>query len=87
MSDIELVIKISENSYKATCIGSMLPSDVENVVHAIKNGTPLEQESILDKIWNIVFPLSIMSTDKMEHEAIMQIAEMLEPLCLPESEG
>lgn len=39
--DIELVIKISEDSYKATCIGSMLPSDVENVVNAIKNGTPL----------------------------------------------
>ena len=41
MADIELVIKISEDSYKATCIGSMLPPDVENVVNAIKNGTPL----------------------------------------------
>ena len=41
MEDIELVIKISEDSYKATCNGWMLPSDVENVVQGIKNGTPL----------------------------------------------
>ena len=38
---MELIIKISEDSYKATCRGSMLPSDVENVVQGIKNGTPL----------------------------------------------
>lgn len=38
---IELVIKISEDSYKATCGGSMLPPDVENVINAIKTGTPL----------------------------------------------
>ena len=43
-----------------------------------------EQEPIIDKIFNIVFPLSIMSTPEEEHKAIMQIAEMLEPLCLPE---
>lgn len=47
----------------------------------------LEQEPILDKIFCIVHPLSIMSTPELEHKAIMQIAEMLEPLCLPESEG
>lgn len=41
MTDIELVIKISEDSYKATCSGSMLPPHVENVVNAIKTGTPL----------------------------------------------
>lgn len=41
MADIELVIKISEDAYKATCDGCMLPPDVENVVHGIKNGTPL----------------------------------------------
>lgn len=41
MANIELVIKITKNSYKATCSGSMLPPDVENVVNAIKNGTPL----------------------------------------------
>lgn len=46
----------------------------------------LEQESILDKIYCTVYPLSIMSTPELEHKAIMQIAEMLEPLCLPESE-
>jgi len=39
--DIELVIKISEDTYKATCDGCMLPPDVENVVQGIKNGTPL----------------------------------------------
>ena len=37
MADVELIIKISEDSYKATCKGSMLPPDVENVVKAIKN--------------------------------------------------
>jgi len=41
MADIELAIKISEDSYKATCNGYMLPSDVEDVVNAIKNGIPL----------------------------------------------
>lgn len=47
----------------------------------------LEQEQdILFKIFCIVDPLSIMSTTELEHKAIMQIAEMLEPLCLPESE-
>ena len=45
------------------------------------------QEPILDKIFCIIHPLSIMSTPELEHKAIMQIAEMLEPLCLPESEG
>jgi predicted Zn-ribbon and HTH transcriptional regulator len=38
---MEIVIKIPEDSYKATCVGCMLPPDVENVVQAIKNGTPL----------------------------------------------
>ncbi len=41
MADIELVVKISEDSYKATCNRWMLPLDVENVVQGIKNGTPL----------------------------------------------
>lgn len=41
MADVELVMKIPEESYKATCRGLMLPLDVENVVNAIKNGTPL----------------------------------------------
>ena len=41
MADIELVIKVSEDSYKATCNGWMLPQDVENMVQGIKNGTPL----------------------------------------------
>ena len=38
---MELVIKIPEESYKATCNGCMLPPDVENVVQGIKNGIPL----------------------------------------------
>lgn len=41
MADIKLVINISEDSYKATCNGYMLPLDVENVVQGIKNGIPL----------------------------------------------
>ena len=44
----------------------------------------MRQEPILDKIFCIAHPLSIMSTPELEHKAIMQIAEMLEPLCLPE---
>lgn len=43
MADIELVIKISEDSYEATCNGCMLPPDVENVVKGIKNGIPLSK--------------------------------------------
>lgn len=43
MADMELIIKISEDSYKATCNGHMLPPDVENVVRGIKNGTPLPE--------------------------------------------
>lgn len=38
---MELVIKIPEESYKATCNGCMLPPHVENVVQAIRNGIPL----------------------------------------------
>ena len=38
---MQIVIDISENTYKATCTESMLPPDVKNVVNAIKNGTPL----------------------------------------------
>ena len=41
MADVELVIKIPEDSYKATCNGSMLPPDVANVVQGIKNATIL----------------------------------------------
>ena len=38
---MEIIINIPEDTYVATCNGSMLPSDVENVVNAIKGGTPL----------------------------------------------
>lgn len=50
--DIELVITIHEDSYKATCNGCMLPPDVENVVNAIANGTPLSniKEDIITRI-------------------------------------
>ena len=53
----------------------------EALTSAIK---ALEQEPVFDKIFCIIYPLSIMSTPELEHKAIMQIAEMLEPLCLPE---
>ena len=43
MADIELVIKMPEEAYNATCNGRMLPPDVENVVNAIANGTPLPE--------------------------------------------
>jgi len=38
---MQVLIEISEDTYKATCNGWMLPPDVENVVQGIKNGTPL----------------------------------------------
>ena len=38
---MKLLIDIWEDTYKATCRGSMLPPDVENVVQGIKNGIPL----------------------------------------------
>jgi len=38
---MQIVIDISEDSYKATCNGCMLPPDVKNVVEAIKDGTLL----------------------------------------------
>ena len=41
---MKLIIDISEETYKATCNGSMLPPDVKNVVDAIKNSTSLEDE-------------------------------------------
>lgn len=40
---MRIIIDISEDSYKATCNGRMLPPDVENVVRGIKNGTPLPE--------------------------------------------
>lgn len=48
MADIKLVIRIDEDSYKATCNGCMLPPDVENVVNAIKKGTPLTPDMLAD---------------------------------------
>ena len=41
---MKIVIEIPEDTYSATCNGCMLPPDVENVVNAIKNGTPLPEQ-------------------------------------------
>lgn len=38
---MQMVINISKDSYKAICNRYVLPSDVENIVQGIKNGTPL----------------------------------------------
>ena len=59
MADIELVIKISEDSYKATCDGCMLPPDVRNVVQGIKNGTPIPKEhgDLIDVNRKITIPI------------------------------
>lgn len=38
---MQILINISEDAYKATCDGRMLPPDVENAVRGIKDGTPL----------------------------------------------
>ncbi len=82
---MRLIIDIPEELYEANNKG-LEAEEIWDLRMAIKNGKALEQEPILDKIFCIVHPLSIMSTPELEHKAIMQIAEMLEPLCLPESE-
>jgi hypothetical protein len=41
---MKIVIDISDDTYKAVYNGCMLPPDVENVVNAIKNGTPLPEQ-------------------------------------------
>lgn len=61
MPDIELVIKISEDSYKSICNGWMLPSDVENIVQGIKNGTPLPKGH---------GKLMVLSEDKLKENQI-----------------
>ena len=38
---MQIVINISEETYKAVCNRCMLPPDVESVVQGIKDGTPL----------------------------------------------
>ena len=67
----------------AKLLNTIYETQVNNI-KALPSVTP--QEPILDKIFCLVHPLSIMSTPELEHKTIMQIAEMLEPLCLPESE-
>ena len=73
--------------YKATRLcdkGEITLGEYEEMTKPLDR--EVEQELVLDKIFCIVHPLSIMSTPELEHKAIMQITEMLEPLCLPESE-
>jgi hypothetical protein len=41
---MQIMINISEDTYKATCNGCMLPPDVENVVNAIKNGKIISKD-------------------------------------------
>ena len=41
---MNLIIDIPEETYQATCNGSMLPPDVKNVVAAIKDGIQLPDE-------------------------------------------
>lgn len=41
---MQIMINISEDTYKATCNECMLPPDVENVVNAIKNGKIISED-------------------------------------------
>jgi hypothetical protein len=86
---MKLEIDIDEDYYKIICkrVLDNKPFHSPYEYEVIADGKPLEQEPMLDKIFCIIHPLSIMSTPELEHKAIMQIAEMLEPLCLPESEN
>ena len=71
MTDIELVIKIPEDSYQATCIGCMLPPDVENVVRGIKNGTmlPKMHGDLIDRDRLVVTPID--ATDLPADKCLM----------------
>lgn len=64
MADIELVIKIPESSYRATCNGCMLPPDVDNVVQAIKNGIQLPKGhgDLIDRKELLKQPINIAKT-------------------------
>ena len=44
---MKLVIDIPEETYVATCQGSMLPPDVTNVIEAIKAGALLPEHGYL----------------------------------------
>ena len=77
------VLKLMKDNWH-THNGDWAMQESMDDIRALPSVTP--QEPILDKIFCIIHPLSIMSTPELEHKAIMQIAEMLEPLCLPESE-
>lgn len=79
----EIKCILSELNNGEDAVSYLTQNDVKWINETIK---ALEQEPILDKIFCIIHPLSIMSTPELEHKAIMQIAEMLEPLCLPERE-
>ena len=74
MKEIEVVIRISEDSYKATCNGHMLPPDVENVVQGIKNGTPLpEGHGRLIDADALIRELSIVSSRPVKSQMYMII--------------
>lgn len=77
----DLILEVLQNNFDC---GNTYGYKVADEIIGLLPSTP--QEPILDKIFCIVHPLSIMSTPELEHKAIMQITEMLEPLCLPESE-
>ena len=56
---MQIVIDIPEDSYKATCKGSMLPPDVKNVVQGIKNGIllPKGHGDLIDVNRKITIPV------------------------------
>lgn len=77
----------TKKHFKSWCQGHIGNNASDEDYHMFNNIMALlEQEPTLHKIFCTVHPLSIMSTPELEHKAIMQIAEMLEPLYLPESD-
>jgi len=54
MEDIELVIKISEDSYKAICNGRMLPPRIESVVRVIETSNGLILPSDVEDVVNAI---------------------------------
>ena len=85
---MQIVIDIDENSYKATCSGSMLPPDVKNVVNAIKNGTVLSKGhgDLIDRdTLNLDYEVSMADDWKTAHE----IANCVKyaPIVIPADKG
>ena len=77
---MQIVIDISEETYKATCNGCMLPPDVENVVNGIKNGIPIPKGhgDLIDKSEAIISLFDYYSGKKTVGQCIDEVQPIIE---------